>query len=93
MNVGDERSVSCWMDIAPVIDAPPLTSNTECDVVVIGSGIAGLSTAYELARFGRSVIVIDRGGIGNGMTARTTGPPRDRARRLLFRADQDPERG
>jgi glycine/D-amino acid oxidase-like deaminating enzyme/nitrite reductase/ring-hydroxylating ferredoxin subunit len=72
MNVGDERSVSCWMDLSPVIDAPPLTSDTECDVVVIGSGIAGLSTAYELARFGRSVIVIDRGGIGNGMTARTT---------------------
>ena len=73
MNVGDERSVSCWMDLTPVIDAPPLTADATCDVVVIGSGIAGLSTAYELARFGRSVIVIDRGGIGNGMTARTTG--------------------
>ena len=72
MNVGDERSISCWMDLAPVIDASPLTQDAECDVVVIGSGIAGLSTAYELARFGRSVIVIDRGGIGNGMTARTT---------------------
>jgi glycine/D-amino acid oxidase-like deaminating enzyme/nitrite reductase/ring-hydroxylating ferredoxin subunit len=72
MNVGDERSTSCWMDITPVIDAPPLTSHIECDVVVIGSGIAGLSTAYELARFGRQVVVIDRGGIGNGMTARTT---------------------
>ena len=72
MNVGDERSRSCWMDLTPVIDAPPLTADASCDVVVIGSGIAGLSTAYELARFGRSVIVIDRGGIGNGMTARTT---------------------
>ena len=72
MNVGDERSISCWMDKAPVIDAPQLTTDETCDVVVIGSGIAGLSTAYELARFGRSVIVIDRGGIGNGMTARTT---------------------
>jgi glycine/D-amino acid oxidase-like deaminating enzyme len=41
-------------------------------VVIIGSGIAGLSTAYELARFGRSVVVIDRGKIGSGMTARTT---------------------
>jgi glycine/D-amino acid oxidase-like deaminating enzyme len=72
MNVGDERSISCWMHEAPVIDAPPLATDESCDVVVIGSGIAGLSTAYELSRFGRSVIVIDRGGIGNGMTARTT---------------------
>jgi glycine/D-amino acid oxidase-like deaminating enzyme/nitrite reductase/ring-hydroxylating ferredoxin subunit len=72
MNVGDERSRSYWMEEAPVIDAPPLTSDAQCDVLVIGSGIAGLSTAYELSRFGRSVIVIDRGKIGYGMTARTT---------------------
>src|ERR687893_1523310 len=72
MNVGDERSTSFWMEESPVIDAPPLSADESCDVVVIGSGIAGLSTAYELSRFGRSVIVIDRGGIGNGMTARTT---------------------
>ncbi len=72
MNVGDERSTSYWMHESPVLDAPPLASDETCDVVVIGSGIAGLSTAYELSRFGRSVIVIDRGGIGNGMTARTT---------------------
>src|SRR5918998_4818179 len=72
MNVGDERSKSYWMEEAPVMDAPPLTSDAQCDVVVIGSGIAGLSTAYELTRFGRSVIVIDRGKIGYGMTARTT---------------------
>ena len=72
MNVGNEHSQSYWMLETPVVDAPPLTGDESCDVVVVGSGIAGLSTAYELARFGRSVIVIDRGGIGNGMTARTT---------------------
>ncbi len=72
MNVGDERSISCWMDQTPVLDAPRLTQDESCDVVIIGAGIAGLSTAYELVRFGRSVVVIDRGGIGNGMTARTT---------------------
>ena len=72
MNVSDERSRSYWMETAPVIDAPALNSNVECDVAIVGSGIAGLSTAYELARQGRSVVVIDRGGIGTGMTARTT---------------------
>ena len=72
MNVGDERSVSYWMQDSPVVQTPPLTADETCDVLVVGSGIAGLSTAYELARLGRSVVVIDRGGIGNGMTARTT---------------------
>ena len=72
MNVGDEYSRSFWMEEAPVIDAPGLTAAEDCDVAVIGSGIAGLSTAYELARLGRSVVVIDRGKIGTGMTARTT---------------------
>ncbi|MGS1016193.1 FAD-dependent oxidoreductase [Allosphingosinicella humi] len=71
MNVGDEQSRSCWMG-ETVAEAPPLAADAECDVVVIGSGIAGLSTAYELARFDRRVIVIDRGRIGRGMTARTT---------------------
>src|SRR5437588_941516 len=72
MNVADERSRSCRIDDAPAIDSSPLRRDETCDVVVIGSGIAGLSTAYELCRFGRSVIVIDRGKIGRGMTARTT---------------------
>ena len=71
MNVGDENSVSVWM-AEPAIEAPPLTSDVEADVAVVGAGIAGLSTAYELARLGRSVVVIDRGRIGRGMTARTT---------------------
>lgn len=51
---------------------PGLTGDARADVVVVGSGIAGLSIAYELARQGRSVIVIDRGRLGCGMTVRTT---------------------
>jgi glycine/D-amino acid oxidase-like deaminating enzyme/nitrite reductase/ring-hydroxylating ferredoxin subunit len=72
MNVGDEHSRSLWMAATPVAEASPLEADAQTDVVVVGSGIAGLSTAYELARLGRSVIVIDRGAIGSGMTARTT---------------------
>jgi glycine/D-amino acid oxidase-like deaminating enzyme/nitrite reductase/ring-hydroxylating ferredoxin subunit len=72
MNVADESSISPWMDVRPDVPAPPLTANTRCDVVVVGAGIAGLSIAYELASHGRAVVVIDRGAIGSGMTARTT---------------------
>ena len=72
MNVGSERSVSYWQRTATVEDAPPLGADQSTDVVIIGAGIAGLSTAYELAKAGRQVMVLDRGALGNGMTARTT---------------------
>jgi glycine/D-amino acid oxidase-like deaminating enzyme/nitrite reductase/ring-hydroxylating ferredoxin subunit len=72
MNVGDERSRSLWMDIEVAPGAGPLKGDARADTVVIGSGIAGLSTAYELSGQGQKVIVLDRGAIGSGMTARTT---------------------
>ena len=65
-------SKSLWMSIAVAPQAIPLQGDERCDVVVVGSGIAGLSTAYELSQRGRSVIVIDRGPIAGGMTARTS---------------------
>ena len=72
MNVGDERSRSLWMDVDVAPNASRLTRDATCDTVVIGAGIAGLSTAYELSGQGQKVVVLDRGRIGQGMTARTT---------------------
>jgi glycine/D-amino acid oxidase-like deaminating enzyme len=63
---------SLWKAGSNAQPKPPLDQDTSCDLLVIGSGIAGLSSAYEAARFGASVIVIDRGEIAGGMTARTT---------------------
>jgi glycine/D-amino acid oxidase-like deaminating enzyme/nitrite reductase/ring-hydroxylating ferredoxin subunit len=71
MNVRDEHTQSLWMDIR-VTEPRSLSGSERADVVVVGSGIAGLSVAYELVKRGRSVIVLDRGSIGSGMTARTT---------------------
>jgi glycine/D-amino acid oxidase-like deaminating enzyme/nitrite reductase/ring-hydroxylating ferredoxin subunit len=65
-------SVSLWLATAGLEHVPPLKDDAAADVCVIGAGIAGLSTAYELALGGRSVIVIDMGRIGDGMTGRTT---------------------
>jgi glycine/D-amino acid oxidase-like deaminating enzyme/nitrite reductase/ring-hydroxylating ferredoxin subunit len=42
------------------------------DVVVVGAGVAGLVTAYRLAREGRQVLVLDRQGLGQGESMRTT---------------------
>jgi glycine/D-amino acid oxidase-like deaminating enzyme/nitrite reductase/ring-hydroxylating ferredoxin subunit len=72
MNVSDERTQSLWMETEVAPRTPALRENVRADVVVIGSGIAGLSAAYELLLQGLTVVVLDRGGIGCGMTARTT---------------------
>jgi hypothetical protein len=64
---------SFWYEDVGLDERPPLGGDTQCDLVVVGSGIAGLSTAYEAARFGWKVIVIDRAPtIGGVMTPRTT---------------------
>ena len=72
MNVSSEKSISLWMGTKVVDDAPALNRNEKADVVVVGSGIAGMSVAYELAKAGKDVVIIDRGPIGKGMTSRTT---------------------
>ena len=62
---------SVWMS-AELPDLPTLSGDATADVCVVGAGIAGLSTAYELLCRGRSVIVVDDGPIGSGETSRTT---------------------
>ena len=72
MNVSDERTKSLWMEVDAAPRTPALRESIRVETVVIGSGIAGLSAAYELAAQGQSVAVLDRAAIGSGMTARTT---------------------
>jgi glycine/D-amino acid oxidase-like deaminating enzyme/nitrite reductase/ring-hydroxylating ferredoxin subunit len=71
-NVYAESSKSLWLPV-PDVAGEPLDDSRPADLVVVGGGIAGLSVAYQAARDGREVVVLDRGGIGSGMTARTTG--------------------
>jgi glycine/D-amino acid oxidase-like deaminating enzyme/nitrite reductase/ring-hydroxylating ferredoxin subunit len=66
------QSVSVWMATAEVPAQPALGENTETDVCIVGAGIAGMTTAYLLAREGKRVVVLDDGPIAGGMTQRTT---------------------
>jgi hypothetical protein len=72
MNANDERTKSLWMSVPVAPDASVLSTDLQCDTVVVGSGIAGLSCAYELAIEGQFVVVLDRGAIAGGITSRTT---------------------
>jgi glycine/D-amino acid oxidase-like deaminating enzyme/nitrite reductase/ring-hydroxylating ferredoxin subunit len=65
-------STSVWMATAAVPPRPSLRADTSADVCVVGAGIAGLTTAYLLAREGRSVVVLDDGPITGGETCRTS---------------------
>ncbi|MBW3552234.1 MAG: FAD-dependent oxidoreductase [Gemmatimonadetes bacterium] len=60
------------MGTAGDVVRPRLKGDARADVCVVGAGIAGLSTAYEVAREGRDVIVVDAQQPGAGETGRTT---------------------
>jgi glycine/D-amino acid oxidase-like deaminating enzyme/nitrite reductase/ring-hydroxylating ferredoxin subunit len=63
---------SYWMDSTSPTAYLPLTDDVEVDVAVIGGGIAGICTAWELARAGQQVAVIEADRIVAGTTGYTT---------------------
>jgi glycine/D-amino acid oxidase-like deaminating enzyme/nitrite reductase/ring-hydroxylating ferredoxin subunit len=66
------RTDSVWTATADVPLYPALAESLSTNVCVIGAGIAGLTTAYLLAREGKSVVVLDDGPIAGGESGRTT---------------------
>jgi glycine/D-amino acid oxidase-like deaminating enzyme/nitrite reductase/ring-hydroxylating ferredoxin subunit len=52
---------------------PKLTQDLDTDVCVIGSGIAGISSAYELVKRGVNVVMIEARDILSGESGRTSG--------------------
>src|SRR2546421_12825688 len=65
-------TTSVWMATTDVPSEKTLDKDISTNVCIIGAGIAGLTTAYLLAREGKGVVVLDDGPTGGGMTARTT---------------------
>jgi glycine/D-amino acid oxidase-like deaminating enzyme/nitrite reductase/ring-hydroxylating ferredoxin subunit len=63
---------SFWINSAAPISFSQLQQNLDLDVVVVGGGIAGVTTAYLLLKNGRSVAIVEDGYIGSGETGRTT---------------------
>jgi glycine/D-amino acid oxidase-like deaminating enzyme/nitrite reductase/ring-hydroxylating ferredoxin subunit len=63
---------SVWSATAEMPVYPPLSANINAEVCVIGAGLAGVTTAYLLARQGVSVAVVEALDIGAGETSRTT---------------------
>jgi glycine/D-amino acid oxidase-like deaminating enzyme/nitrite reductase/ring-hydroxylating ferredoxin subunit len=66
------RSSSLWLDKTERPRYPELALDDQADVVVVGAGIAGLTTGVQLARAGKRVIVVDRRNVGAVTTGNTT---------------------
>ncbi|WP_208440327.1 NAD(P)/FAD-dependent oxidoreductase [Bartonella raoultii] len=52
---------------------PFLNEQLQCDVVIIGGGLTGLSAAYHLAKFGVHVVLCEASRFGDGASGRNGG--------------------
>ena len=63
---------SWWRAVRPEPRYAPLAADADCDVVVVGAGVVGLTTALLLAREGVSVRVLESRDVGSGCTGHSS---------------------
>jgi glycine/D-amino acid oxidase-like deaminating enzyme/nitrite reductase/ring-hydroxylating ferredoxin subunit len=66
------RPVSPWLDETLAAPRPALDRDLAVDVAVVGAGLVGLSTAFELQRRGVSVVVLEGRTVASGVSGNTT---------------------
>ena len=64
---------SIWKSFASETNFPPLSSEKQTEVVIIGGGITGITTAQLLSEAGMQVVVIEAMKVGGGSTGSSTG--------------------
>ena len=65
------KQIPYWLDTAPALpDRSGKDLPDEADVVVVGGGLTGLSTAYHAARKGARVVLVEKDKVGSGASGR-----------------------
>jgi glycine/D-amino acid oxidase-like deaminating enzyme/nitrite reductase/ring-hydroxylating ferredoxin subunit len=67
-----QTNESVWVATTTETDYPHLEGDLEFDVVVVGGGITGLTTAFLLRRHSMSVALIESDRVASGVTGYTT---------------------
>jgi len=67
-----ENTSSLWSTDMTPPTYPSLSTDHTTDVVIVGAGITGLTTAYLLLKRGKKVTVIDKDRIASGESTNTT---------------------
>lgn len=63
---------SIWNKQTRIPGRNPLPGNLDTEIAVIGAGLAGILTAFYLAREGKEVLVLEASAAGMGQTSGTT---------------------
>lgn len=71
-NITSGENLSYWIASSEPMVFETVESNISAEVLIIGGGIAGLTTAYCLLEAGKKVVLVDDGFLGSGESGRTT---------------------
>ena len=67
------KNKSIWIKDVKNEKLDKLNKDIGCDVLIIGGGMAGLSSAYQLMNTDKKIVLIEKGKCGLGATSKNTG--------------------
>lgn len=66
------ENISYWIDSVRPLEYQTLKQDKKTDVLIVGGGLAGITTAYCLLKAGKKIILLEDGLIASGESGRTT---------------------
>lgn len=67
-----EENYDIWFEGVEKVSYPKIELPKETEIVIVGGGMAGITSAYLLAKAGKKVLLLEKGKIGGYVTSATT---------------------